>query len=107
MPLPKDPDKVKEWKRNISFGMMKSKRTYEVELSMPTIKINKIKTDIKDMTDEQLILAHSKIHVINNEQTKLKEDDIKNLHGSIIDEYEKRNLRHVPIDKLDDNNEKK
>ena len=101
MPLPKNKD-IEEWKRDIAFSKLELNK-YEVDKDMPKVKINKSEITINNMTNEQLIEAHSKLHAIKSDgPTILKENEVLKLHSMITTEYEKRNLRHPSIDDLDD-----
>ena len=100
MPLPKNKD-VEEWKRNISFSKLELNK-YDVDKNIPKIKINKSEIQISNMTNEQLIEVHSKLHVIKGDvPSNMKEKDVQKLHEVIKGEYDKRSLRHPEIDDLD------
>jgi len=100
MPLPKNKN-VEEWKRDISLSRLELNK-YEIDKKAPKIKINKSEIQINNMSNEQLIGVHSKLHAIKSDvQSNLKENDVLKLHGMITTEYESRKLRHPRIDDLD------
>ena len=125
MPLPKDPQRVEEWKRKIGFSKMLTEKypPYEIQLEgtidsnvakiepteknpkkykMPTVKIKKKKYQIPELDSKQLIESHARIHVIFSEKPKeWKIEDITSIHTLIVLEMEKRHFKHLQLDDMD------
>jgi len=130
MPLPKDPERVEEWKRKIGFSKLNTEKhpPYEIQLEgtidsniakiepieknptkykMPCVKIKKKKYQIPELSNSQLLEAHAKIHVIFSEKPEeWKMEDITNIHTYIVLELEKRHFKHLKIDDMDEWEEK-
>jgi len=115
MPLPKDIEKIEDWKRKIGFRELVSKQTpYFIEnagtvssdvAKFEPTEINPVKKGIvpNDLTNKELIFYHGKMHVFYKERPhNWSKEDIVNLHTLIVKEMEKRNLTHKNYDDLDE-----
>lgn len=91
MPLPKDPEKVDEWKKKVGFRTSYAKTH--------ALKVVVDKTDLENMAPKDLIMEHAKIHFnYRTEQTA----ELVAAHGRITEELSKKNIKHVIYDKLDE-----
>lgn len=105
MPLPKDPKKVKEWKRRVGLKTMLGRSTqYGLRVvSPPTIKIQK-DMNLDELSNVDIIHVHAKLHMAYVDPPRgWDTEELVNLHSALIKKMKERSIKHTTTNNdLDD-----